>query len=142
MFRFGWLVRTALAIAAMATAIGVLGACGTAEESAPDGVALPGDFPKDQVPLLDGTVLSASGTQEQGWTVTIQGPANGGNQLDVAVKKLTDDGYVESSRNSVGGQMVVILSADKDGTKYVVTVGTSPQAAAGASSVIYQVTAA
>jgi hypothetical protein len=36
----------------------------------------------------------------------------------------------------------VTLSTDKDGARYVVTAGTSTQAAAGTSSVIYQVTKA
>ena len=135
-------MRCVLTVAAVTFAVGVVGGCGTAEESAPNGVPLPGDFPRSEVPLIDGTVLSASGTEKPGWTIIVQGPANGGNQLDAAVKKLTDAGYTEMSRNSEGGQIAVTLSTDKDGARYVVTAGTSTQAAAGTSSVIYQVTKA
>ncbi|MBD0863370.1 hypothetical protein IA539_19540 [Gordonia sp. zg691] len=139
MSRFDWLRRPAVLIAAALLVLGLLAGCGGEEQAGPDGVPLPSDFPVTQVPLIDGHVLSASGTRTDGWEVTVQGPVNAGNQLDAAADKLTEDGYVESHRSSEGGQSVVVLSAAKGGSTYWVQIGASPQAAGGGSSVFYLV---
>lgn len=113
--------------------------CGSDDDAALPGVALPGDFPTGEVGLLDGTVLSASGDAAQGWSVTIQGRSNEGNALDRAVETLLDDGFEESSRATEDGERVVILSKDTDGALYWVSVGTISGAAGGPNSVFYQV---
>jgi hypothetical protein len=33
---------------------------------------LPSDFPKDQVPLIDGTIVVARGDKDNGWSITVQ----------------------------------------------------------------------
>lgn len=118
----------------------VMGACSSDDNGGRQGVALPSDFPTEQVPLIDGTVLSASGAAGKGWSVTVQGPASDSNVLDTAVKKLTDAGYTESQRTSQNGQSVVVLTADKSGTTYWVSAGVTPAAASGGSSVFYTIT--
>lgn len=121
----------------------LVGACGD-DSSKGDGldtVALPSDFPGDAVPLLDGRVLTASGTRADGWSVTVQGRSDVGNALDVSVKKLTDVGYTESSRTSEGGGRVAMLSKKDGNTTYWVQVGVTPRAAGGPNSVFYQVDA-
>lgn len=134
-------LRAALVAAVVTVLAAALVGCSSDVSQAPDGVALPGDFPTEQVPLIDGTVVSATGTRKDGWSLTVQGPSNGGNQLDAAVKKLTDAGYQESQRTSDGGQSVVVLSAEKDSTTYWVQAGVTPQAAAGGAAVFYLVNA-
>ncbi|MEO9326512.1 hypothetical protein [Gordonia aurantiaca] len=141
MFRFDWLRRLLVFFVATAVIGAVLAGCGDDEQAGPEGVPLPSDFPVTQVPLIDGHVLSASGSRADGWEVTVQGPANGGNQLDVATKKLIESGFAESHRSTEGGQSVVVLSASKDGVTYWVQIGASPQAAGGGSSVFYLVNA-
>ncbi len=73
-------VRLALAspcvLASIVVVAGSLAGCGEEEQAGPEGVPLPSDFPVTQVPLIDGHVLSASGTRADGWEVTVQGPAN------------------------------------------------------------------
>ena len=120
----------------------LLAGCSGNSDTTRDG--LPKDFPSAQVPLADGAVISAEGKAGDGgkgkqWAITIQAPANAGNPLDGAVTKLTDAGYTESGRQSTEGQTVVTLSANKGGTTYWVTVGTTPVAATGGTSVFYQV---
>lgn len=136
-------LRRLIAALALLIAVALIAGCSSDDGPKYKGAALPRDFPTEQVPLIDdATVLTASGTHKDGWSVTVQGPATAGNQLDAAAKKLTGAGFTESQRTSQGGQSVVVLSADKDGTKYWVQVGTSPQAATGGSSVFYMVSVA
>jgi hypothetical protein len=139
MFRFDWLRRPAVMIAAVLLLVGLVAGCSDEEHAGPEGVPLPSDFPVTQVPLIDGHVLSASGSRADGWEVTVQGPVNAGNQLDAATDTLTDAGFAESHRSTEGGQSVVVLSATEDGTTYWVQIGASPQAAGGGSSVFYLV---
>ncbi|MFW0783183.1 hypothetical protein AAFP35_01560 [Gordonia sp. CPCC 206044] len=136
MSRFARLARLLLALLVMTV---LVAACGTAQDDPPRGADLPKDFPVEQVPIVDGTVLSADGNRADGWSVTVQGAREDGNVLDAAVKTLTDDGYTESQRSGDGGQQVVILSAAKGGTTYWVQVGTAAGAAGGGASVFYQV---
>ena len=133
------LVRFTVVLLTCALAL-VIGGCSAEKDSGLKGVALPSDFPTDQVPLIDGTVLSASGAAGKGWSVTVQAPASDPNVLDSAVKKLTDAGYTESQRTSQNGQSVVVLTADKSGTTYWVSAGVTPAAASGGSSVFYTIT--
>ncbi|MFT3898952.1 MAG: hypothetical protein QM728_01730 [Gordonia sp. (in: high G+C Gram-positive bacteria)] len=129
-----------LLAAVVAVLVGLLSGCGSSESSGPVGdIALPGDFPSKQVPLIDGRVIAATGTKADGWSVTMQGEYGGPNVLDAAIEKLTKSGYSESSRTEEGGTRTVILSKkDKKETLWV-TVGSSPNAAGGPNSVFYQV---
>ncbi|MGC4933359.1 hypothetical protein ACLQ3C_06720 [Gordonia sp. DT30] len=99
---------------------------------------VPADFPSEQVPMIDGQVISGDGSKDE-WNVVVQAPANAGNPIDKAVRALTDVGYTEEGRTTEGGQAVVRLSASKDGKTYFVTLGITPQAAAGVTSVFYHV---
>lgn len=131
--------RRLLALVLIMLSIGTfLTACGDDQPPAPPGAALPGDFPSSAVPLIDGTILTASG-KAPNWQVTMQGNAADGNVLTNAVGKLTDGGYQESSRVDDPQSRSVLLSKDLDGKQYWVNVGLSANAAAGASTVIYQV---
>ncbi|MXP23827.1 hypothetical protein GIY30_21040 [Gordonia sp. HNM0687] len=132
-------VRLVAVLVAGLALIAVLAGCNGSEEERPAGAALPQDFPVAQVPLVEGTVLTADGTRADGWAVTVQGVAADGNILDSAVTTLTDAGFTESQRTTEGGQRVVILSATKDSTDYWVQVGSTPGAAGGPGSVFYQV---
>ncbi|WP_124708750.1 hypothetical protein [Gordonia insulae] len=136
MIRFARLVSL---FVVMVAGVALLAACGGGEDDATTGTQLPEDFPTQQVPLVEGTVLTADGSRADGWSVTVQGSPDVGNVLDAAVTTLTDAGFTESQRSSDGGQRVVVLSADKGGTTYWVQVGTTAGAAGGGSSVFYQV---
>ncbi|MFW0794170.1 hypothetical protein AAFP30_10190 [Gordonia sp. CPCC 205515] len=133
--------RLLVALVVVLTFLGLATGCGSDENQAPPGAALPKDFPTEQVPLVTGTVLSADGTAAEGWSVTVQAGADQGNAVDAAVTTLTKSGYTESQRTETGAQKTVLLSADKDGTTYWVQVGSTPGAAGGGQSVFYQVTA-
>ncbi|GAB17582.1 hypothetical protein GOEFS_036_00210 [Gordonia effusa NBRC 100432] len=134
---------TACLLAALSCLL-LLSGCGGDDTKSSDGldvVALPSDFPADQIPLLDGRVLTANGTRADGWSITVQGKSDVGNALDAAVKKLTESGFTESSRTTEGGQHVVMLSRKDGDTTYWAQVGATPQAAGGPNSVFYQVNA-
>ncbi|MYR07093.1 hypothetical protein GTV32_12590 [Gordonia sp. SID5947] len=131
--------RLSTLLAVVVAAAVLLSGCGSDEDAAPAGAALPKDFPAAQVPLVEGTVLTADGTRADGWSVTVQGGRDSGNVLENAVTTLTDAGFAESQRSADGGQKVVILSAKKGSATYWVQVGTTAGAAGGGSSVFYQV---
>ncbi|MBD1319848.1 hypothetical protein [Gordonia hankookensis] len=131
--------RLSMLLAVVFAAALLMTGCGSDGDDAPDGAALPKDFPTGQVPLVDGTVLTADGTRADGWSVTVQGGRDSGNVLENAVTSLTDAGFTESQRSSDGGQKVVILSAEKAGATYWVQVGTAAGAAGGGASVFYQI---
>jgi hypothetical protein len=120
----------------------LLGACGgdseEAEPSTAGSVELPQDFP-DQVPLIEGPVLAAGGTAQEGWNLTIAGKADAGNPFDNAGTVLTDAGYTEEFRRQEGGQTVVGYGADKDGKRYTVVVGTTEGSTSGPTSITYLV---
>lgn len=44
----------------------------SASESSAPAETLPSDFPKSDVPLIDGTILVARGDKDNGWSVTVQ----------------------------------------------------------------------
>lgn len=125
---------------------GLVAGCSSDSDDGPGGVSLPKGFPRSEVPLLtDGTVLNVSGDEDDGWSVTLQGPGAEGNALDAAVKKLKDAGYTESQRTTDAGRRVVLLSknADKDksrGHMFWVQVGTIAGAAGGPNALFYQIT--
>lgn len=119
---------------------GLLVGCGSSESSGPVGdVSLPADFPLNEVPLLNGRLIQATGTRAEGWSLTVQGEYGGPNVFDSAVSKLEKAGYAESSRTGDGGTRTAILSRKHDGATYWVTVASSPSAAGGPNSVFYQV---
>lgn len=133
-------VRLIALVGAAVLTLAILGACSDDQPSKPAGAALPADFPTSQVPLVDGTVLTAEGNAKDGWGVTVQATQRGGNVLDDAVKKLIDAGYTESQRTNAGGSSVVVLSSGGGGQTYWVQVGRTTGAAAGGASVFYMVT--
>ncbi|RPA57641.1 hypothetical protein EF294_17790 [Gordonia oryzae] len=134
--RFDRVAATALAV--VVAIVLMLFATGCSHDAPAQREGLPKDFPSSQVPLIDGHVISGDGTNDE-WNVVVQAPANAGNPIDKAVRALTDAGYREDGRDSVGGQTVVRLSASKDGKTYWVSVGITSQAAAGGTSVFYHV---
>ena len=56
---------------------------------------LPADFPKDDVPLVEGTVVVARGDKTNGWSVTVQ--PSGKNGFADATSALKDKGYTEQA---------------------------------------------
>ncbi|MGN7799959.1 hypothetical protein [Leifsonia sp. 22587] len=54
---------------------------------------LPSDFPKDDVPLVDGTVVVARGDKDNGWSVTVQ--PSGKDAFADAQSALKAKGYTE-----------------------------------------------
>lgn len=116
----------------------VLAACGG--DDAPDrpGESLPAGFPVDDVPLVDGAVLSPSG-DDQSWRFSIQANAAEGNPLTAATKKLEDAGYEESSRAGDPANQTVTLWKDVGDDTLWVSVGVSADASGGGSSLFYQV---
>ncbi|WOC12691.1 hypothetical protein [Gordonia sp. MP11Mi] len=114
-----------------------LSACGD-DSSDGSGQSLPADFPSDDVPLVEGNILSASGEGDS-WRVTIQGNAADGNPLANATKLLEDDGYEESSRAGDAANQTVLLSKSVDGGTLWVRVGVSADAAGGGATAFYEV---
>lgn len=61
------------------------------------GTELPDGFPTDEVPLLDGTIVSAAGTKDEGiWVVMIHVPESVDVTEQQAISLLTAAGYLES----------------------------------------------
>lgn len=115
-----------------------LAACGD-DEPDRSGQSLPADFPSDDVPLVEGTVLSASG-EGDAWRVTVQGNAADGNPLANATKLLEESGFEESSRAGDAANQTVLLSKPVDPGTLWVRVGISADAAGGGSTAFYDVT--
>lgn len=132
------LVRLVATLLVVLCAGAALVACGSDDEPERQGVSLPSDFPESAVPLVDGALMAASGSAPK-WQVTVQANAADGNSLENAVRKLTDAGFEESSRSDGTAAKNVLLSKDDDGKQLWVNVGLSADAAAGGSTVIYQV---
>ncbi|MDN4613612.1 hypothetical protein P5G50_04015 [Leifsonia sp. F6_8S_P_1B] len=123
------------AIVAALTIASLAGCSGTASESGstPSASAtqaasekLPSDFPKSDVPLVDGQVVVARGDKDNGWSVTVQ-PKNNSGFAD-AKSALEKAGYTQQAG---GTETKVIYTSDK----YTVAVGTP------GVSVTYTVTA-
>ncbi|MGZ8178409.1 hypothetical protein ACXVUM_10810 [Williamsia sp. SKLECPSW1] len=136
--------QVVLSVVAVLALCGLVGACGSgsdkpATSTGPSALSLPNDFPRSDVPVLDGTLLSAGGTADEGWNLTVQGPANATTGLDDAVGDLTRAGYTVQQRTTDGGNKVVVLTATKSGTRYTVEVGSVAGSAGGGNSVFYQV---
>ncbi|MCZ4553881.1 hypothetical protein [Gordonia rubripertincta] len=131
-----------LVILFFAGAMLLTGACGgddaTSPTESPGSVALPDDFP-EQVPLIEGSVLAAGGTAQEGWNLTVAGAVDAGNPFDNASTRLTDGGFTEEFAREEGGQTVKGYSADKDGKTYTVVIGTTAGSAVGPNSITYLV---
>ena len=132
-------LRVLFAVLASLFALVMVAGCGGDEAPARDGIALPKDFPHAQVPLIDGAVLSADGSDPE-WQVTVQAPANEGNAFSSAVEKLRADGYAESSRSETNSEQTVLMNKEVDGKTYWVTVGIAASAAAAATTIMYSIT--
>lgn len=62
---------------------------GSSDESKSE--ELPSDFPKDDVPLVDGTIVVARGDKDNGWSVTVQ--PKGKDGFADAKSQLESKGY-------------------------------------------------
>ena len=87
---------------------------------------LPSDFPKEDVPIVDGTVVVARGDKDNGWSVTVQ--PSGKNGFADAQSALKGKGFTEQAGSS---DSKAVFTNDK----YTVAVGTP------GVSVTYTVTA-
>ncbi|MFC0314355.1 hypothetical protein ACFQNE_12775 [Gordonia phosphorivorans] len=125
-------------VTAVLTLLAVTG-CGGDDAPSTEGAALPKDFPTAQVPLVDGTVLTADGETSE-WQVTVQVRADAGDPFTTAVDELVEAGYAESSRTETDREKSVLLSKEVDGKTYWVTVGLSAASSTAASTVMYSVT--
>lgn len=76
---------------------------------------LPSDFPKDDVPLIDGTVVVARGDKDNGWSVTVQ--PKGKDGFAEAKSQLEAKGYTAQAGAT---DSKAIYTNDK----YTVAVGT------------------
>ncbi|WP_374008791.1 hypothetical protein [Leifsonia sp. LS-T14] len=87
---------------------------------------LPSDFPKADVPLVDGTVVVARGDKDNGWSVTVR--PSGKTGFADAQSALKDKGFTEQPGSS---DSKAVFTNDK----YTVAIGTP------GVSVTYTVTA-
>jgi len=87
---------------------------------------LPSDFPKEDVPIVDGTVVVARGDKDNGWSVTVM--PSGKNGFADAQSALKGKGFTEQPGSS---DSKAVFTSDK----YTVAVGTP------GVSVTYTVTA-
>jgi hypothetical protein len=87
---------------------------------------LPSDFPKADVPLVDGTVVVARGDKDNGWSVTVQPKGKSG--FADAQSALKAKGFTEQPGST---ENKAVFTSDK----YTVAVGTP------GVSVTYTVTA-
>jgi hypothetical protein len=88
---------------------------------------LPSDFPKADIPLVDGTVVVARGDKDNGWSVTVQ-PSEKKTGFADAQSALTAKGFTEQPGST---ETKAVYTSDK----YTVAVGTP------GVSVTYTVTA-
>jgi len=87
---------------------------------------LPSDFPKADVPLVDGTIVVARGDKDNGWSVTVR--PSGTTGFADAQSALKDKGFTEQPGSS---DSKAVYTNDK----YTVAIGTP------GVSVTYTVTA-
>ena len=99
-------------------------AAGSSDEATSE--ELPSDFPKDDVPLIDGTVVVARGNKADGWSITVQ--PKGKDGFAEAKSQLEAKGYTAQPDAT---DSKAVYSNDK----YTVAVGTP------GVSVTYTVTA-
>lgn len=104
-------------------------------DSASIGTSLPADFPSDDVPLLDGTIGSATSTSGTSYMVMMDVDGEPGAVHEEALGMLTDAGYSEDSDMSSDGYYATTVS--KEGFSVGVT---SVAGAEGATQVQYVVT--
>lgn len=96
------------AVLVAALAIGSLAACatpqGSSDTATPTATSsaqsepLPADFPKDDVPLIPGTIAVAAGDEANGWSVTVD-PATKSGFAD-ARAALAAKGFTQSAGTS------------------------------------------
>lgn len=97
----------------------------TTTSSAPAAAAtLPSDFPKADVPLVDGKILVATGGASTGWSVTVVPSAAGG--FDAAQAALTKAGFTVTSSKpgSVylsGPKYDILLTSPGDTVTYAIS---------------------
>lgn len=131
-----------IAILLFAGVMLLVGACGGDDDegkSADTGsVAIPEDFP-GQVPLIEGSVLAAGGTAQEGWNLTVTGKADEGNAFDNAGTTLSEAGFTEQFQREEGGQIVKGYTIEKEGKTFTVVVGTTTGSAVGPNSITYLV---
>jgi hypothetical protein len=86
---------------------------------------LPSDFPKDDVPLIDGTVVVARGDKDNGWSVTVQpkgtdGFAEAKSQLEAKGYKAQPDA-TDSKAVYTNDKYTVAISTPGVSVTYAVT---------------------
>ncbi len=132
--------RWARAAAAVLAAGGLLFAAGCgddAQDSPSAAVTLPASFPKDDVPIVDGTLIDAGERGQGGVTVFNVTVQAGDGGFAAAKKKLTDAGYLALGAGA-GAPDNASQSAQFSGKGYVITVSTV-QAGAVPNAVFYSV---
>ncbi|MGO4535004.1 hypothetical protein [Leifsonia sp. 2MCAF36] len=86
---------------------------------------LPSDFPKSDIPLIDGTVLVARGDKDNGWAVTVQPSGKTGfadAQSALKAKGFTEQpGATDSKAVFTNGTYTVALGTPGVSVSYVVT---------------------
>ena len=83
------------------------------------GTELPEDFPVDDVPLMEGTVVAATAVDGASYTVTLEVEGAPEEVQDEALAMLTDAGYTSDSEMNSEGFFSSTLS--KDGFEVSVT---------------------
>ena len=97
------------------------------------GTDLPDDFPVDDVPLLDGTIVSATGVAGESYMVMMDVDGEPGALHEEAVGMLTDAGYTNDTEMTDDGYYATTM------TKEGFSVGVTSVAGESATSVQYVV---
>jgi hypothetical protein len=97
------------------------------------GTDLPDDFPVDDVPLLDGTIVSATGVAGESYMVMMDVEGEPESVHDEALAMLTDAGYADDTEMSSDGYYATTV------TKEGFSVGVTSMAGDGVASVQYLV---
>jgi hypothetical protein len=96
---------------------------GSSESPTPG--ALPSDFPKSDVPIVDGTVVAAQGDKASGWSVTVQ--PSGTTGFAAAKAALEAKGYkvqpgaTDTAAVYSNGTYTVALTSSGTAVAYTVT---------------------
>jgi hypothetical protein len=96
---------------------------GSSESPTPG--ALPSDFPKSDVPIVDGTVVAAQGDKASGWSVTVQ--PSGTTGFAAAKAALEAKGYkvqpgaTDAAAVYSNGTYTVALTSSGTAVTYTVT---------------------
>ncbi len=76
------------------------------------GTELPDDFPVDQVPLVDGTIVSATGVDGASFTVMLEVEGDPEAVQEEAIGMLTDAGYTNGTEMNSEGYLSTTLTKE------------------------------